>query len=118
MIEDEEDPEVSRPTLEGVAEVVLVFVVLEVALAACRVVEAEDAVERDCEPEGDFDEEQVRDLGVDPGDLVSKVLDAPFADAHAFALMASLEREPSPREGGVGHKVGDQEDSDREDAGQ
>ncbi len=116
MVEDEEDAEVAGEALEGVAEVVLVFVVDEVAFAAGGVVDAEDAVEGDGEPEGDFGEEEVWDLGVDPCHFVGEVLDAAFGDGESFTLASAFEGEPAPGEGGVGDEVDGEEDPDGEDA--
>jgi len=118
VVEDEENAEVAGESLEGVAEVILVFVVDEVVFAAGGVVDAEDAVEGDGEPKGDFGEEEVWDLGVDPGHFMGEILNAALSDGESFTFASAFEGEPAPCERGVGDKVDDQEDPDGEDSGQ
>jgi len=113
VVEDEENAEVPAQTLQCVAEVILMLVVLKVPLASGGVVDAEDAVERDGKPEGDLGEEEVRDLGVDPSDFVGEVLNAAFGDTEPLALTSATECKPAPRERGVGDQVDHQEDPDR-----
>lgn len=88
------------------------LVMREISLAFSRVVETKHRMETDRSPKRDFSKEQMRDLRIDPAYLMLKVLHPTLSDGKAFTLTTPFEREPAPRERGVGNQVDDEEDPD------